>query len=489
MFQFTKSRIFILVLLFFIIGIACASLVKFDKFFIYFFILISFLIFLLSSKQLVKIFAILFLFFLLGILRYQFFYPKINESKIYFYNEKKVIFEGKIIKEPELKEDKILLTVKAEKMNNQKVSGKVLVLTQAYPIYQYGQILEIDCKLEKVYDLNQFYHEYLASNDIYSTCFSSKIKILKENKGNLFFLLIFKLKEKVKNLIDQNLTEPQGYLFSALILGLKKNFPNEVIEWFRKTGTSHIIVISGMHILILIKLLESLFFYFGFSRNFVFYLVSFIIIFYIVLTGASPSAIRAGIMGILLLFAFKVNRLYQPINAILLALFLMLLFNPKLLLWNVGFQLSFLSILGLIYLSPILNHLLKDLIKYEAIRKSLSTTFGAYLFTLPLVLYYFGNLSLSAFLANILILGILPYLMFLGFIFIVFGLFFNFLAKILIWPVWLLLTYILFVIKFLANVPFLSFNLKQIPLFLLIFLYIILIFITIKLNQKYKSMT
>jgi competence protein ComEC len=488
--KLSKTKIFSLILLAFIIGIGAASFIKFDNLIIYFVILISLLIFLLSSGRSLKIIAILFFFFILGVLRYQLSYPKIDESKIQFYNGQKILFQGLINTEPDVRSDKILLTVKAEKINNQKISGKVLVPAPLYSPYQYGQILEIECKLEEPENFGRFdYHEYLARYDIYSICRYPKIKILAEGRGNFVYSQILKLKAMAKNLIDNYLTEPQSALLSALLLGLRRDFSPEVIDWFRRTGASHIIAISGLHVLVMIQIIESLFFsVFGLSRRSAFYFTVIFVIFFVILTGGAASAIRAGIMGILLLYAKKIGRLSQPLNAILLAGALMLFFNPKLLRWDVGFQLSFLAIFGLIYLTPYFYFLFKKLPDWKkwSIRLNLSMTCGAYLFTLPLILYYFGNLSLSAFLANILILGLLSRLMLFGFIFIIGGLIWSFFATILVWPVWLLLTYFLLIIKFLASIPFLSFSLGLIHWSLVFLLYFLLTLVIIKLHRKYK---
>lgn len=486
-----KSVIFRLILIAFILGIGLVSFIKVNNLIIYFLFLISFLLFLLSSSKIVKVSTVLIFFFAIGILSYKFSQPKIDESKIQFYNEQKVIFQGMVSAEPDIRSDKILLTVKAKEINGKKISGKVLIPAPLYSNYQYGQILEIRCKLDEPKSFGRFnYHEYLARYDIYSICRYPEMKILAEGKGNYFYYQILKLKITAKNLINYFLTEPQGSLLSALILGLRRDFSSEVINWFRLTGTSHIIAVSGLHVLIMTQIVETLFFsIFGLSRKMAFYFTVIFIIFFIILIGCPASAIRAGIMGILLLYAKKIGRLYQSINAILSAGALMLLFNPKLLRWDVGFQLSFLAIFGLLYLTPHFHYLLKKIPnpKEWPIRTYLSMTCGAYLFTLPLILYYFGNLSLGAFLANILILNVLSWLMSFGFIFIIGGLIWPFLATILVWPAWLLLTYVLIIIKFLANIPFLSFNLGQIHWIVLVLLYFVLLFAVIKINKKYKS--
>lgn len=486
--NFGKAKIFLLILLFFIAGVALASFIKLENLIIYFVVLSAALIFFLSSSPKVKIIAALFFFFVLGVLRYQLSQLETDESKIQFYNGQKIIFQGIVSAEPDIRLDKILLTIKARQLDRRKVTGKVLVSTPLYSLYQYGQILEIECKLTEPENFGRFaYHEYLARYDIYSVCQYPKIKVLADNKGNFFYAAILKFKDAAKKLTDQHLSEPQGALFSAMMLGLSRDLPDEVNNWFRKTGTSHIIAISGLNIMIMIGLVELMAFsLLGLSRRYAFYLTAAFVLFFVVLTGASASVVRAGIMGLLLAYAQKIGRPYRAINSILLTAVLMLLINPKLLRWDAGFQLSFLGILGLIYLQPLTNQWLRRLPnpKKFPFRSYFSTTAAAYLSTLPLILYYFGNLSLSAPLTNILILGVLPWTMFAGLVFLVGGLIMPFLALVLAWPLWLILTYILKITQIFAGLPYFSFNLGQIPGWLTIMLYIVLAAGVIKLKRQ-----
>lgn len=486
-----KSNIFFLILGVFILGIGLASFIQISYLIIYFICLIALIFFFLSKKRQVKIIAILAIFFIIGIVRYQISIPKVNSSKIQFYNGQKITFVGLVNKDPDIRQDKTLLTIKVQRIENQKGSGQILVSVPIYFKADYGQILEIQCEIKEPPKMKDFnYHEYQARYDIYSVCWHpQQIKILEREKGNFIYRQILTFKAKAKDLINKYLPEPQSSLLSALLLGLKKDMPKEVKDWFSKTGTSHIVAISGLHVIVMIEIVEYLgLSILGLNRSKRFYLALIFVIFFVILTGLSASAIRAAIMGLLLLFAKKIGRTYQLINIIILAAALMLFNNPKLLRWDIGFQLSFLAVFGLLYLTPYFYFLFRKIPDWEkwTMRSYLATTCGAYLFTLPLILYYFGNLSLSAFLVNILILGVLFWLMLFGLIFIIGGLIWSLLASILVWPVWLLSTYVLTVIKFFANIPFFSFNFGRIHWLFLCLFYFVLIFIVIKLNQKYK---
>jgi competence protein ComEC len=477
-----KAKIFSYVLIAFIVGIGLSSLFHLAVYWLLWPVIITvWLIIFIKSRQ-VKIISLIILFFILGVIRTQLAWPKVDDRNVQFYNEQKVILIGMISQEPIQQSQQKVIIVKVKQINEQSVKGRVLVKVPLFAPYQYGQELEINCKLTAPENFSQFnYQNYLAKDNIWSLCQSPKeIKILAQDKGNWLLAGIYDFKHAAQEMINKNMTEPQGGLFSSLLLGTGGYLPQDFRNWLSKTGTSHIVAVSGLHIVIMISLIEIILFSaFGLKRKYAFYLTTFFVVIYVILTGLVASAIRAGIMGILLLFSKKIGREYQAGNAIFLVAAIMLIFNPFLLPWDVGWQLSFLSILGLIYLSPHFQILLIKIpdFKIWPIRSYLVATFSAYLFTLPLILYYFGNLSLSAPLANSLVLGFFPWIMMGGFIFILTGLAWPFLAKILVWPLWLILTYTIKVIKFFAQVPWLSWRISSFSLPWIVLYFIILIII------------
>jgi len=202
------------------------------------------------------------------------------------------------------------------------------------------------------------------------------------------------------------------------------------------------------------------------------------------MTGLQPSAIRAGIMGGLFLLAQHLGRLSTSSRAIVFAGALMLAQNPLLLRLDVGFQLSFLAILGIIYLSAIFRDWLKFIPWLQA-RSILAMTFSAYLFTLPILIYNFGYFSLVAPITNILILPLLPFIMGLGFIFGLSGIIFQPLGWILSWPAWLLLTYLTKVVDVLSSFSWSAYTLEISWIWLPIS-YLILGLITWRLNESQK---
>ena len=254
--------------------------------------------------------------------------------------------------------------------------------------------------------------------------------------------------------IGASLPEPQASLLSGILLGAKRGLPEELREKFNIAGVSHIIVISGFHVAVVAGLLMNFGLALSLSRKQAFWLSIIGIIFFILLTGSQVSAIRAGIMGGLVLLAMYSGRLANARNGLLLAAVIMLLINPKLLRFDVGFQLSFLATIGIIYTSPYITKRLRILPEILKIRESAAMTLSAQILTLPVVVYNFDKLSLVAPLANIMVVPLVPVTMLLGalsgagtIIWVNLGKIFSFLA-------WVLLSYKIKVVELLASFNF-----------------------------------
>jgi len=460
----SKSKIFRYFLLCFVIGVGLASFSDFDYFFVYLLILIFGVSGLIFWPH--KFWRWLFLggaIIGLGIFRYQLSLPKTDETKIWFYNNQRLTFQGLVIGEPDVRINHTKLTVAANGpvVNGERraVEGKVLINVSLYPEYQYGDLVEVNCQLKPPEPFNGFaYDRYLAINDVYSQCSYPRVKLI--SRGNADWLLgqIFGFKNKLNAIINYNLPEPQASLFSAIILGSRRGIPQELSDQFNITGTSHLVAISGLNITIITAILMQLGLAFYLPRQKVFWFVTAALILYMILIGFPASAVRAAIMGWLVILAMYLGRLNRSTNALIFAASLMILINPKILRDDVGFQLSFCAVLGLIYLSPLFEKWLEKIPSALGLRESLQMTLAAQISTLPLIVYNFGRLSLIGPVANLLVLPTSSYLMAAGLLAIFLSLLAPVIAQYLFWPVWLILTYLIKVVEFLALVPLAALN-------------------------------
>jgi len=443
-------------------------------------------------KKPILAFGLCLIFLSFGILRYQIVLKNFEaqEIKDFINFSEQTEFVGKVMKEPDIRQDNINLLINVEKVRINKIdismSGNILVTANRYPEYQYGDKLSINGLLKEPHIFEDFnYKNYLRKDNIPAVIYYPDISIIEDNSlSSSFYKKILYFKDQMRKVIRQNLSPPQSSILSAVILGDKKNISDEWKEKLNKTGVRHITAVSGMHIIILTSILMSFLIGIGFSRGKAFYFTIGFIFLYIMLIGFPPSAVRAGIMAGLILLAQKIGRMSQSQRGIIFAAVIMLFQNPFLLKDDVGFQLSFLAVLGMSYALPIFQNWLKFIPenKYFGIRDILGMTFSAQIFTLPILIYNFGYISLISPLTNILIVPILPFIMISGFIFSFIGIFWQFLGWIFSFPAWFLLTYVIKIIDLLYKIPFASLEIK-IPWFYFMVFYSLLAYFIWKLKK------
>lgn len=490
----TKSKIFLFFCLSFIFGTAIASFVTIPYFIAGIFLIVAIIsisLFWLKNWRIVVL-GFCLIFVVIGIWRFGE-KGKISEMDISQLTKKEstIQFIGIIDTQPEkrIENQKIIV-----KINNsqQAIEGKILIWATKFPEYEYGDVLEITGKIKAPQNftdeetgLNVDYKNYLAKDDIYSIIYYPEIKILNKNKGNLLKEKLFKINEKLENKVREIFPEPQASLANGLILGEKATLPEKLMDIFAVVGITHIIALSGFNITIIAESLRRFFDKLMVARQYSFWLTTVLIISFVLMTGASASIVRAGVMGILIILARKIGRLYNIRNALVLAAVVMIWANPKILRFDLGFQLSFLATLGLVYLSPFLEKYFLWLPEKFDLRGIGLATISAQLAVLPLLLFSFGKLSLISPLANLLILPVIPLAMLMVFLSALMGFAWLKIGIIIGWFAEIFLNYAIKLAVFLSKIPLATINVKinQIWLFLL---YVIILAAVFWINKKIK---
>jgi len=427
------------------------------------------------------------LFMVAGIWRHQLAELRTMNNELRNLNDsgQEIVLIGVVAVEPDIRENNIKLTIKPD-----NIEGKVLITTSRYPEYQYGDKLKITGELRTPPVFEEFnYRDYLKKDGVYSVMNWPEIEILDREDyrslTSIVYAKILSFKNKLRESIYQNLSPPQSSILGAIILGDKSRISEGWKEKLNYAGVRHLTAVSGMHVAILTSVLMTLLIGLGLWRQQAFYFAIILITLFIVMTGFQPSAIRAGIMGGLFLFAQYLGRINISSRAIIFAGAVMLAQNPLLLRLDVGFQLSFLAMMGIIYLLPTFRNWFRKIPNLFQFRNIISITLSAQIFTLPILIYNFGYLSLVAPVTNVLILPLLPFIMIFGFIFGLLGMFWQTLGWVFSWPAWFLLTYLTKIVDWFSSQSFASLNL-EISWIWPILLYLILGLITWRLNEKQK---
>jgi len=415
------------------------------------------------SRSRIIYFCLCFIFLILIAWRYQIAESRIRNNELKQYNdlEEKVILIGTIIKEPDIREKSTKLTIKTTEVRPPLTSGgrtstRILATTARYPEYKYGDELKITGKLQTPLIFEGFdYKDFLENKGIYSVIYYPQIEVFVrgrtsyKNFGMGVYAKILDFKDRLRQGIYGFLSPPQSEILGSMILGDKNRMSARLKEKLNIAGLRHITAVSGLHIVLLSGILMSLLIGLGFWRGQAFYISLIFIFLFIALTGFQVSSIRAGMMAGIFLLGQKIGRKSVSSRSIVISAGIMLIINP-LLIWDIGFQLSFLAAGGIISLSSFFGRWLRFLPeeKFLNLRSILSMTFSAYLFTLPILIYNFGQISLVAPLTNVLVLPIVSLIMVFGFIFGLAGLIWPPLGWLLFFPCWFLLTYVAKVVDF-----------------------------------------
>jgi len=464
----TYSRLFLFLCVAFLIGVGASSFLPIFNYFLYLFVAIFISLFIVRKKTKFIVFFLCLMVFVFGVWRYQSFKLKTENNQLVEYVNQEVSFIGIVGERPEPGQSTTKLEVNIKDLNS-----KVLITTWKYPEYCYGDRLKIKGVLESPTPFNGFdYKSYLAKDGIYAIMYQPQIELIEKNRGSFIKEKLIFFKEKLKNSINLIMPAPQSGLLEALFFGDEENIPKEWIDKFNNTGTRHITAVSGMNITIISVLVLNLFLFLGFWRKQAFYFSIIFIIFYVSIIGAPSSGVRAGIMGILFLLAQYFGRDSDGSRIIILSAVMMLLFNPLLLTLDVGFQLSFLAILGLVYLQPIFSDWLEKVPNVLEMRYTLSATLAAQCFTLPILIYNFGRISLISPLVNLFIVPLITMVTILGFILSFIGLISTFLGIAFSFPVWLILTYIFKIVDIFSNISFANIILENVSFVWVVISYI-----------------
>lgn len=497
----SKTFLFPATCLAFIFGVLTAS-VSFGYVLIFLFAFLGFRVVLvyirrheLERKNRRRLFLILIIitlvFFSFGYFRTSY-YLSNNTPDLKDYYDQKVSIIGFISSDPELgvinqkfsfRPLKIIISGELNSLSEGQVkninlsAANISVTAAVLPEYEYGQVLKIQAYFSSpCLEEQNGICKKMANTDGFISRPYILILGAKDSLSFRVYRFLFRLKRSARQIINRGLSEPESGLANALILGYKRTLSSEDLNNFSRAGLSHLVAISGTHITLISAILLKVLLFIGFSRRRAFPLAATILVAYTVLTGFQSSAVRSLIMGILSLMAVHFGRSYNVFRALVFSAALMIYFDPKILINDLGFQLSFLAMLDLIFIYPRFKDRLDILESYlisfvarlkgkweKAIFKKflnfiiivfdmLLVTVAAQLSTWPISAINFNQVSLVAPLANLAAIWAFDILM----IILLLALFLSVLLPgswFWFFPSYFILKYVLWVGSFFASWP------------------------------------
>ncbi len=300
------------------------------------------------------------------------------------------------------------------------------------------------------------FQKYWLNKEISKMAFVSEsdIELISYNPPSGISALIQRIRSNLSASLDAHFTKAQAEVAKALLLGDKSMLSTATKKDFSNAGVMHILAVSGLHVGIVMFLLMFLLGKFShfISKPTSVVVCIFFVWLYACITGFSPSVVRAALMFSLVLIAQLSGRGASTVNVLFFSAFVVLLFDP-LIMYDVGFQLSYAAVFGIVLLHTSISRLI--FIPNKWLRKLWEGTavgIAAQFFTFPLVLYYFHQFPNYFMLSNIGVMIIAGSLLGLGLLFFVFKSVFS-LTWILVFLLGLGINILLFFIEFIADLP------------------------------------
>lgn len=292
--------------------------------------------------------------------------------------------------------------------------NKIFITTSLFPRFHYGDALHIYGVIRVFsYEASSKKGGVLKNEKTIMAMSYPKIEVVKNNK-NLFLAISGFIRQKAISLFEKTLPPTSSSLLLGIVFGIKESMSKDFADNLRISGVFHVVAASGMNVTMVGGFLSSLFGFF--LKRQIAILGSVIgITFYAVLAGLDPPIVRASIMGTLVFTGQLIGRQTLGAYGLFLSGFAMLFLSPELI-FDIGFQLSFLATIGLLYIRPLLERSKKAkvILNRSIVGEGVVTTIAAQAGALPILVSNFGAYSLWSIVVNGLVLWTIPTLMVIG---------------------------------------------------------------------------
>lgn len=342
----------------------------------------------------------------------------------------------------------------------------VVVFAKSDTEFSYGDKIFLEGKV--------IFSSQKNGNEQYLIIKDPKIKNLPKS---FFLSLVGFLRNKVELIFARNLPRDESALLIGIVFGIRENISGEFKNALSGTGVLHVVAASGANVSIVASFLLGVFSYF-LNRKLALFITALGILFYALFSGFSPSIVRASLMALALFTAGGIGRQNYSLLTLFFVGLVMVIFEP-LNISDIGFQLSFVSTLGILTIKPAIEKMLG---LKNPLFEDLLTTISAQLAALPILLGSFSSYSAISVLVNLFVLWTIPLLMVIGMVSVILGLVSPVLSLPALYLSYPLLVYFKKVVFFFSQSP-LSLRLENVPIFMILGYYLIITSIVLLINK------
>ncbi len=483
-------------LIFLLIGVFIANLLLDVKLF---FLVLLFLVILLCNfynyvlkykKILFVIILWFFIWWVIAFINIWFINSKLIFLNSYFNKTDKIDILFKINTLYKINDNYNIYTSKLISINKNKVNYNIDFLSYIPLNYKLKswEILEWKVKLYNLKNLENFeYKYYMISKNIYFKSYINSFQKKSYIKPNLFYFYINKLRKKLLWIIAILYPKDEWNFLAWILLWSRQWLSLEIQQNFNNSWLTHLIAVSWFNITILIVFFGLLLRFFPSWLKII--LITFFIVSFVALVWFWISVIRAAIMWLLAYYILMSWRNINILTTILITAFFIVLFSPFSLNYNISLHLSFLAVLWIVYTQWFFSKIFNFMPDFLAIKEAFVLTLAALSFSLPVIIFNFGQMSMFTILANLSVIWDIPIAMFLWFLSIIVYIVYNPLWWLLSYFTWIFLKWDIMMVNFFwtQNWAIMHFNIWEYSKYLEIVYYLTFVFIIIYFYEEKKE--
>lgn len=355
---------------------------------------------------------------------------------------------------------------------------------------KYGDKIEFYLEYEKPSTARNYmgfdYSNYLKTKKIFGTVNLKEedVEIISHDNSNIILRKIYELRNLMKTKIEKLLPKETSGLCLGMLIGETSGIEENMQENFRDSNLSHILAVSGANVSYIIVSITYIFNKMCLRKRLSKIISIILLILFMLLTGCTSSVNRACIMAILMLIAELLYRKSDVYNNLAISALILLIINPYSLL-DIGFQLSYMGTIGIVFLHDKIGSFIKinnKIVKYFF--EMIVVTTCANLAIIPIMMFHFNTISLTFYFSNIIVGPILGIVVIIGFIMFFISLIFTPISRLIAIVLNLMLKFIIKIAEITANMPFSKITIITPSFFFIIVWYLIIISISYK--QKVK---